>query len=878
VTGPDSGPWREISGSHVFRSKLRAPSTQQLLRRAALIDQLELCTSMPLALVVAPAGTGKTSLVATWAATSTSPTAWLSLDESDHDATHFWTGVLVALEALIHDELPHAHTLLQRPGSVDEAVVGLLDDLETIDRPPSTLVIDNTHVIDDNTEAVSSLAVFLQHVPIWLHVVLLARRTPFLPLARMRARGELGEIGYADLRFLDDEAGEMLRIYAPLLDEDSIQQVVARADGWAAGIQLAALAARSTRSKQDVRPEDRENLFVSDYVWREVFAAESSDLVDALLDIAVVERVNPNLAMCLSGVSDARALLSEAESRGLFVTRLGSSDWYEIHTLVRERLRAELVRRSPSRAAEMHVRAARWFEETGEIALALDQWITADQPREALRLLAAKATALYDSGREATITRTIAALPATVARDDLDAAVEFAWSNLLVSRQVFLQAVDRASTWARQVPELSSTVRGRLTMLQSIAATVQGDWSRGGDLARRALGEQGGDWPADPLGRLSWNMVARDIALSERWQASDEIRILQHEVSSDPERRLAFEGTRALGESLAGHPVDALRIVAGVREAAKATSMSMLRLELAAAEAIAHRELGDRPRAQSELVALGSLSPGPVGYASLLADLELARMHLDEGDVGRAQAAFTRATELVESDLGGAGARSWLGRVGTEVALANGDVDQARRWSVTVDDSFWGPIGRARIQLALSNSSAALQFSNEAAARCARHEVIRSLVRSRALKSHDESVAQAAAAAELASACGLVQTVAFEGAESVRLMELAAWRVPSSWLDRVRRAAPAADAARLESLGLVETLTDREREVLRLLPSRLTLSEIADELFISMNTLKFHLKVIYRKLGCSSRAEAAAVSQGTARPRSSSQKSEILRR
>ena len=203
---------------------------------------------------------------------------------------------------------------------------------------------------------------------------------------------------------------------------------------------------------------------------------------------------------------------------------------------------------------------------------------------------------------------------------------------------------------------------------------------------------------------------------------------------------------------------------------------------------------------------------------------------------------------------------------------------RARRWSVTVDDSFWGPIGRARIQLALGNSPGALQFSDEAAARCARHEVIRSLVRSRALKSHDESVAQAAAAAELASAWGLVQTVASEGAECVRLMELAAWRVPSAWLDRVRRAASARGAARLESLGLVETLTDREREVLRLLPSRLTLSEIADELFISMNTLKFHLKVIYRKLGCSSRAEAAAISQGTARPRRWSQKSEILRR
>ena len=124
------------------------------------------------------------------------------------------------------------------------------------------------------------------------------------------------KLGYADLRFLDDEAGEMLRIFAPSLDEDTIQEVV---PGRTVGRQ-ASSSPRSPLGRpvpgQDERPEDRENLFVSDYVWREVFAAESSELADALLDVAVVERVNPDLAMCLSGVSDARALLTDAESRG----------------------------------------------------------------------------------------------------------------------------------------------------------------------------------------------------------------------------------------------------------------------------------------------------------------------------------------------------------------------------------------------------------------------------------------------------------------------------------------------------------------------------------------------------------------------------------
>jgi LuxR family maltose regulon positive regulatory protein len=373
-------------------------------------------------------------------------------------------------------------------------------------------------------------------------------------------------------------------------------------------------------------------------------------------------------------------------------------------------------------------------------------------------------------------------------------------------------------------------------------------------------------------------MVARDISLSERWQPSEEIRTLQHEVSCDAERRLAYEGTRALGEALAGHPVDALRIAAGVRSAAAVTSMSILRLELAAAEAIAHRELGDRLRAHEELIALGAASVGPVVYATLLAELELTQMHLDEGDVTRAHAAFTRASELVESDFDGSGGRSWLGRAGTLVALADGNIENARRWSATIDDSFWGPISRARIQLMLGERSSAMRFCDEAAARCTKHEVIQGLLRSRALTKHDESVDQAGYAAELASTCSLVQTVASEGPECLRLVELAAWRLPPAWLDRVRRTTTAVGNARLESLGMVESLTAREREVLRLLPSRLTLREIADELFISMNTLKFHLKVIYRKLGCSSRADAAALSQGTNLTPHRRQPSDTLRR
>ena len=146
--------------------------------------------------------------------------------------------------------------------------------------------------------------------------------------------------------------------------------------------------------------------------------------------------------------------------------------------------------------------------------------------------------------------------------------------------------------------------------------------------------------------------------------------------------------------------------------------------------------------------------------------------------------------------------------------------------------------------------------------RCVRHEVILALLKARAVADRDEAMKYAAAAVELASADGLLQTVASEGAEVIDLVEQAAWRAPEEWLDRLRRStAEARDLEAPAGPDLIEPLTERERDVLRFLPSRLTVREIADELYVSVNTLKFHLRVIYRKLGVNSRAEAAEVAR-----------------
>jgi len=430
-----------------------------------------------------------------------------------------------------------------------------------------------------------------------------------------------------------------------------------------------------------------------------------------------------------------------------------------------------------------------------------------------------------------------------------------------VSRSRYTQLVDEMTWWAdRSAP--GEVTRARLTMLQAMAATIGGRWVEGGHLARRGMGELGQSWSQDPLGRFGWNLVAREAALSESWDdGDDEVRDAEHALARLPQRRLAFEGTRAVGLALAGRPADALRVTAGVRRAAEVASMTILRAELGVAEAIAHRELGDHGRAVPELEVLASTPAETMLYCRVLACAELVQAHLDQGDVDAAQRVLTDGEALAEAESFGRGGRMWLARAATLVSLANGDLDAAGRWAGRVDDPFWGGVCAARVHLAGGRRAEASAGLLESTPRCPRHEVVLGLLRARTAADAGVSARCVDAAVDLATTHGMLQTVASEGRDVVELVEHAAWRAAPDWLDRLRRRATDGAGAPAGRIDLVEPLTERERDILRFLPSRLTIREIADERYVSVNTLKFHLKAIYRKLGVSSRAEAAEMAR-----------------
>ena len=234
-----------------------------------------------------------------------------------------------------------------------------------------------------------------------------------------------------------------------------------------------------------------------------------------------------------------------------------------------------------------------------------------------------------------------------------------------------------------------------------------------------------------------------------------------------------------------------------------------MRAELAVAEALAHRELGDRSRAMAELGAISDAPADTMVFCRVLAMAELAQAHLDRGDTDAARHMVAATEALVDAESLGTDVRGWLARVGTVVALAGGEHEAARQWADQVDDPFWRGVGHARVQLAAGDRTGAAASLDTSTPRCVRHHVVVAVLATHAAADRDEAMTHASAAVELASGCGLLQTVSTEGAAIIELVEQAAWRAPEEWLDRLRRStAETRDRRPPSGASLIGTLSD----------------------------------------------------------------------
>ena len=365
-----------MAESHLLVTKFTIPPVRaDLLPRAPLLERLDQSDALPLALLSAGAGFGKTTLLALWAAQRPHRVAWLSLDPLDNDPLRFWSAVLESLHARLPSIGLAALTQAQgqQPPQLIPFLTMLINELTTAGQE-ITLILDDYHVIDEPSIH-ASLQFLIEHAPACLHLVLSSRIDPPLALSRLRARGQLVELRDVDLRVNEQEAAGFLQqvMGAPLSVEDT-RRLAQRTEGWLAGLQLAALSlARRDDAGAWVAAFSGSQRLILDYVQDEILVRQSPATRRFLLRVSILPRMNAALCQAVTGNRACQEVLEALERANLFVVPLDEQrQWYRLHDLFREALLARLQTTQPALVPTLYERASQWYEHQGLLSDAIE--------------------------------------------------------------------------------------------------------------------------------------------------------------------------------------------------------------------------------------------------------------------------------------------------------------------------------------------------------------------------------------------------------------------------------------------------------------------------------------------------------------------------
>jgi ATP/maltotriose-dependent transcriptional regulator MalT len=412
------------------KTKLRPPVLRHpIVQRPRLTNTFT--DRRPLTIVSAPAGSGKTTLALEWLANSDAQVAWLSLDEDDNDPIRFVNGLIASLQgAKLKIRIPSGQRDIK---TIITEIINQFSEAETI-----TLVLDDYHLITENSIH-AAITYLLDHIPATLQLVLVTRETPPLPLARLRARGQLREFHISDLRFTAEETKQYLTQVMRLdLSTEKILSLAQHTQGWIAGLQMAALSLQTNHEQQI--PNANEMQFITDYLLTEVFNRQPLDVQTFLLNTSLLDKFSPSLCKAVYP-GDADEMLTTIERSNLFVTSLDT--WYQYHPLFREFLKAQLQNKFPERVHELHGKASKWLEKNGDSAEAIPHAVANADYKTASRLIATLAPDTFQRGELVTLRRWLDLLPDSVKWTHPRLCLMQIWllldSNLQVEAQTHLE-------------------------------------------------------------------------------------------------------------------------------------------------------------------------------------------------------------------------------------------------------------------------------------------------------------------------------------------------------------------------------------------------------------------------------------------------------
>lgn len=883
--------------------------------RPRLADQLDAGLAGTLTLVCAPAGFGKTSVLADWSRHRAPNVAWLTVDAADNDPVRFWRHVVAALERAHPRVAVRIAPLLDAPGiaSFEGLVTALVNEIAAED-DKTFLALDDYHVIE--TESVhESLSFLVERAPPGLHVVLASRADPPFPLARLRAQGQLTELRASDLRFTAGEAGSLLRDAVGRdvsLPDAAVSALMTRTEGWAVGLQLAAL---SMRNQSDVtgfvETFSGGHRYVLDYLTDEVLEDQPDEVRAFLLDTSVLERLSAELCDAVTGRSGSRQQLEALERANLFLLPLDEiRGWWRYHRLFADLLCVRLQQEQPDRVPQLHRSAADWHEEHGLIDDAVRHAAAAGETNRVAGLVENHFDTFFMPGEVATLQRWLRILPAELVRSRPRLCLAQAFiANAAGDTDATSQQLDAAEQALESGPldepyepsvgraaSLLANVPAGIALGRAVVASMSGDADLVVPLASRALTELGGGERVLELFTRQQLAVAQCL----RGELDDAERALTSVVAAwraAGERRMAAWGCYHLGQiqQMRGQLDGALDVYERALEITTVPAQPALPAAgiayLGMAEVAYQRGDLDAAREHvTEGIALCRHLALRIALAGGLA--RLAWIRHAEGDASGAQAAIEEAVRVAP----GRAFADVFDRAPADRArllLASGDAEAAARWTtecgLSADDvpsQAREPayLVLARVLIAQEQPDRALGLLERLHVAATSQGRIGSVVeiqalRALALSAHGDEAGAVAAltdALRLGRAPGYVRVFVDEGPPMAALLGalVGAQRidrgsvgdVPVDYLGQLRRAftqeAASTDRGAAAGMtpvrGLVTPLSERELDVLRLMGAGEQNKEIAAELYLALNTVKKHVTHIFEKLGATNRTEATA--------------------
>ena len=894
--------------SPLLETKFHVPTRRRgLVARSRLNERLRRAGESALTLVSAPAGFGKTTLLTDWLTTAPGDgraTAWLSLDHSDNDPALFWAYFIAALKTAAPGVGEGALALLRSTESPREAfVVTLLNDLAAVS-DDVVVVLDDYHVIEE-PDIRDGMAYLVEHLPAQIRLVIATRADPALPLPRLRARGQLVEIRAADLRFtLGEAAAYLTEVMGLELSPGDVVALEGRTEGWIAALQLAAL---SMQGRDDLAGfiagfagDDR---YIVDYLVGEVLQRQPEHVRSFLLQTSVLTRLNGSLCDAVTGQDGGRAMLEALDRGNLFLVPLDDRRlWYRYHHLFADVLRARLLDEQGDEVRELHRRASGWYARNGDQSAAIGHALDGEDFERAADLVEMVATRLRQARQEATLTRWLEALPEELFRVRPVLAILLVGAHMvrgdIEGVEARLQDIEHClEGTAAERPGGASTaivvidheefgrLPNQIAVFRAGQALIRGDVPGTIAHAHRALGLAAED---DHLGRGSaaallalalWTQG--DLDGAHRWY-TDALASLEHAGHLSDALGLALgladvliaqgrlrEAMGTYGRGLkvaAGQPPLVLRGTADMH-----VGMSELLCE--------RNDLGAAAQHLATSTDLGEHAGLPQNaYRSRVA---LARMRQAQGDLASAEDLLDEAERVYTGDYS-PDVRP-VTALRARVHLAQGKVGDALAWaherhlSATDTLSYVHEFEHITLARALLARDAAERADGP------RYEATRLLERLLAAAKEGQrtgrvieimvllalahqaradvpaSLASLEPALTLAEPEGYVRVFLDEGLPMTTLLRAVAQQGPTRDYARHLLASDSSTAPNTQvQRGLVDPLSERELQVLRLLRTDLSGPDIARELFVSLNTMRTHTKNIYVKLGVNNRRAAVS--------------------